>query len=114
MPGDAYMWPNLRLPRYQIVADASRTSRSYVLTSLRALHLDLRLVARGIGSCGGSRASRLLAFPRLAGGGSKIKPDMEGSCPIRARGCFTASRWGPLGGVTKSRAAYRWRKWPYS
>ena len=42
---DALIWPHPRLPRSPIVAGAHRRSRSYVLASLRALHLDLRLVA---------------------------------------------------------------------
>jgi len=36
---------HLCLPRSLIVAGARLTSRSYVLASLRALHLDLQLVA---------------------------------------------------------------------
>ncbi len=44
---DALIWPHPALPRSPIVAGAHRTSRSYVLASLWALHLDLRLVASG-------------------------------------------------------------------
>ena len=43
--GDGLNWTHPGLPRSPIVADAPRRSRSYVLASLRALHLDLRLVA---------------------------------------------------------------------
>ena len=42
---DGQIWPHPRLPRSLIVAGAHRTSRSFVLASLRALHLDLQLVA---------------------------------------------------------------------
>jgi hypothetical protein len=42
---DAFIWPHPGLPRRPIVAGAHPRSRSYVLASLRALHLDLRLVA---------------------------------------------------------------------
>jgi hypothetical protein len=50
--------PTRRLPRRSMVAGAPRRSRSYVLASLRALHLDLRLVARKTGASRGNRISR--------------------------------------------------------
>jgi hypothetical protein len=86
------MWPHLRLPRYQIVADAPRTSRSYVLASLRALHLDLRLIASGIGSSRGSRASRPLT--------TQVGPNQADIEAVRfGVGPLQGVRVGPSGGV---------------
>jgi hypothetical protein len=67
------------LPRCPIVADAPRRSRSYVLASLRALHLDLQLVV-DIGQQ--SRKAEFKApSSHLIRGGAISSPHR--TCPIR-------------------------------
>jgi hypothetical protein len=81
------IWPHPRLPRSPIVAGAHRTSRSYVLASLRPLHLDLRLIASDqaaveerrtpgrhlTASPGGAISSRHMACP-IRGGATSKRP----------------------------------------
>jgi hypothetical protein len=67
------------------VADAPRRSRSYVLASLRALHLDLQLVAgnRAAVEESGVQAPQLASHPRWG----HFKPTSD----------VSDSRWGHLG-----------------
>ena len=93
--GDALNWAHLGLPRSLIVADAPRRSRSYVLASLRALHLDLRLVCRRSGSSRGKPLSRTPT--RVSSGVGPFQADIEG---VRFEvGPLQAVRVGPVGGV---------------
>ena len=72
---DVLQWPHHGLPRRSMMAGAPRRSRSYVLASLRALHLDLRLVACKTGASRGSRNCRT-ARP-AAGEWGQAEADIE-------------------------------------
>jgi hypothetical protein len=89
---DASIRPHPRLPRSSIVAGARRTSRSYVLASLRALHLDLRLVA----SDQAAAEERHTPGQQLTAsqGRGHFKPTSD--MPDSWWGHFKASRWVQL------------------
>src|SRR5215471_5557952 len=102
--------PHPGLPRRPIVAGAHRTSRSYLLASLRALHLDLRLVVSDQAAVEESGTPGDLLTASAGQGHSRPVsevPDLGWGPVVRSVSCRSSAQAGmpERGGSRSSRAA---------